>query len=210
MGGAELLQVGGYVLAGGKSSRMGCDKALVELAGQPLIARATEKLRAVCAEVAILSGNDHLAAYGRLVRDLRPGCGPLAGVEAALFDSRSDWNLLLPVDVPFLPAAVLREWAAHITAGPTLRAAYFEVSGRPQPSVLLIHRSVAPRISAAIDRGEYKLLPALVAAAAPALHVERLGGECEDWFANVNTPEELESARRAAGLHDAGRGKRGA
>jgi molybdopterin-guanine dinucleotide biosynthesis protein A len=199
MAGIELLQVAGYVLAGGKSSRMGCDKALVELAGRPLIAHSTEKLRAICAEVAILSDNDQLTAYGRLVRDLRPGCGPLGGIEAALAESMHDWNLLVPVDVPFLPVPVMREWAARIAANPGLRASYFEVGGKAHPSVLLIHRAVAPLISAAVDRGEYKLLPVLAAAACDGLHVERMAGEFEGWFGNLNTPEELEWARRVAG-----------
>ena len=76
--------VGGYVLAGGRSSRMGRDKALLELAGKPLVLHAVTKLRRVCAEVSVLSDNPELARYAPLVRDLHAGCGPMGGIEAAL------------------------------------------------------------------------------------------------------------------------------
>ncbi|XWK49511.1 NTP transferase domain-containing protein [Tunturiibacter empetritectus] len=72
-------EVGGYVLAGGKSSRMGRDKALLELAGKPLVRHAVTKLRRVCMDVRILSGNPELAAYAPIVADLHPGCGPMGG-----------------------------------------------------------------------------------------------------------------------------------
>ena len=189
-------EIGGYVLAGGKSSRMGRDKALLEINGEPLIARATAKLRKVCAEVCILGDKPELAEYAPLVPDLHPDSGPIGGIEAALDHSGFDWNLLMPVDVPFLPVAFLREWVERVIADEALRVAYFEVGGRPQPGLLLIHRKAKPYFSAAIERCEYKLLPALSAAANGMWHVERIEGECESWFTNVNTPEDLENARR--------------
>jgi molybdopterin-guanine dinucleotide biosynthesis protein A len=192
-----LLQIGGYVLAGGRSSRMGTDKAFIELAGKPLIAYATETLRNICAEVSILGSDPKLLPHGRLVPDLHAGCGPIGAIEAALTDSRFDWNLLVPVDVPFLPPELVREWALSVTADLELRVSYFEVGGRAEPGVLLIRRSVRPAISAAIERGDYKLLPALRAAAPGAsLRVEPLREDPEQWFTNVNTPLELDEAKR--------------
>ena len=197
MSATSPAQIGGYVLAGGKSSRMGTEKALLELGGRPLIAHAVAKLQDICAQVSVLSGNPDLAAYGPLVADLHPGCGPISGIEAALAHSRFEWNLLVPVDVPFLPAAFLSDWVQHVVAKQDFRAAIFEAGGRPQPGVLLIHGSAKPHISAAIERGEYKLLPALQAAAhSSLLHIERLDAASASWFTNVNTPEELEAARR--------------
>jgi molybdopterin-guanine dinucleotide biosynthesis protein A len=190
-------QIGGYVLAGGKSSRMGTDKALIEIGGIRLIAHALAKLRAVCAEVFVLGSNPELATYAPLVPDLHPGCGPIGGIDAALAHSKFEWNLVLPVDVPFLPASFLRDWIERVTLQSVYRLAYFEVGGRPQPSVLLIRRDSKPSISAAVQSAEYKLLPALLAAASDsALHVEAVDTAHEYWFTNVNTPEDLELARR--------------
>lgn len=164
-------QVGGYVLAGGRSSRMGRDKALLELAGRPLIAHAVAKLRRVTGEANILAGappgNPALAPYAPEIFDTHPNCGPLGGIEAALRHSTHSWNLILPVDVPFLPATLLEWWIRDVTAERHAQCvvSIFRVDGRPQPGVLMLHRAVRPYLAAALDRGNYKLLPALEDAA---------------------------------------------
>jgi molybdopterin-guanine dinucleotide biosynthesis protein A len=155
-------EVGGYVLAGGKSSRMGRDKALLELAGKPLVRHAVKKLRRVCMDVRILSGNPELAAYAPIVADLHPGCGPMGGMEAALAHSVFEWNLFLPVDMPFLPSAFLLGWLRTWLLEDKsrgVRVRMFTVDGRPQPGFCLLHKDVKPFLSAAIERGEFKLLP---------------------------------------------------
>ena len=119
----EPAAIGGFVLAGGRSSRMGRDKATLDLGGKPLVARAVEKLRRVCAEVKVLSGDPGLEAYAPVVRDLHADCGPMGGMEAALSSSGFDWNLFLPVDVPFLPAAYLEEWVRGTLPGAEERGA---------------------------------------------------------------------------------------
>ncbi|WP_353062860.1 molybdenum cofactor guanylyltransferase [Tunturibacter psychrotolerans] len=159
----DLPPVGGFVLAGGKSSRMGSDKALLELAGKPLVLHATTKLLRVCAEVNVLGGDTALGRFAPLVRDLHPGCGPLGGIEAALRSSKCDWNLVLPVDVPFLPTFLLDNWlwsVLHNSAG-EVRLSMLAVDGAPQPALLIIHREIASYLTAFLERGEFKLLPAL-------------------------------------------------
>jgi molybdopterin-guanine dinucleotide biosynthesis protein A len=168
-------EVGGYVLAGGKSTRMGRDKALLKLAGKPLVQHAVKKLRRVCMDVRILSNNPELAAYAPILPDLHPGCGPMGGMEAALAHSVFEWNLFLPVDVPFLPTAYLRHWVSHalLVRGrhPTLPEGFelpgahalvwmFTVDGAPQPALTLVHREVRSFLTESLERGVYKLLPA--------------------------------------------------
>lgn len=170
-------EIGGYVLAGGQSSRMGRDKAFLELAGKPLILHAVVKLRRVCVDVNILGSNPALDAYAPLVKDVHPGCGPLGGMEAALLHSQHDWNMFLPVDVPFLPTAYLCGWVrqAVLRADGVIRILHqgfempgvhalvwmFRVEGVPQPTVALVHREVRPFLTEALERGEYKLFPVL-------------------------------------------------
>lgn len=157
--------VSGYVLAGGKSSRMGQDKALLELAGKPLVLRAVEKLRQVCAEVSILGNRDELEAYAPLVRDLHEGCGPLGGIEAALAHSPRVWNLFMAVDMPFLPVGFLDAWVRGVVEKEHARVALFTVDGRPQPALCMVHKEVAPFVVEAMSRGEFKLFPVLRSAA---------------------------------------------
>jgi molybdopterin-guanine dinucleotide biosynthesis protein A len=158
-----LPSVGGYVLAGGKSSRMGKDKALLELGGKPLLQHASTKLRRVCAEVSILGNDSALERFGALVRDLHPGSGPMAGIEAALLNSRHEWNVVLPVDVPFLPTALLDSWLWSVLHDPTrnIKLSMMSFGGRLHPALLIVHREIATYLTDSLERGELKLLPAL-------------------------------------------------
>jgi molybdenum cofactor guanylyltransferase len=159
--------VSGYVLAGGQSSRMGSDKALLELAGKPLALHAVVKLRRVCDQVFILGSNPELDDYAPLVRDVHPDCGPIGGIEAALLHSPHDWIVTLPVDVPFLPTAFLDWWIRSTLQAERrgARVSFFTVDGVPQPALLMAHIDVLPFISNAIERGDYKLFPVLLNAA---------------------------------------------
>jgi molybdopterin-guanine dinucleotide biosynthesis protein A len=161
------LPISAYVLAGGKSSRMGTDKALLQLAGKPLIAHAVAKLLRITHHVHILSSNPALADFAPLVPDLHPHSGPIGGIEAALAHTSSDWNLILPVDIPLIPTLFLTRWVQSIAQrrSAPVRIAMFRVFGVPQPTLLLIHRDAAPFLTLAIARGEYKLHPALEIAA---------------------------------------------
>jgi molybdopterin-guanine dinucleotide biosynthesis protein A len=156
---------------------MGRDKALMELGGKPLVLHAVVKLRRVCMEVSVLGDNPALDAYARLVKDVHPGCGPMGGMEAALLHSRYDWNLFLPVDVPFVPTAYLSGWVRQVVhhAGGAIQKLHegfempgvhalvwmFRVEGVPQPTVALVHREIRPFLTEALERGEYKLFPVL-------------------------------------------------
>lgn len=164
-------RIGGFVLAGGQSSRMGTDKAMLPLAGRPLVAHALAKLAPIAATTAILAGaapgNPELARFAPVLFDLHPNCGPLGGIEAALTVSAHPWNLILPVDVPFVPRGLLAWWAERILADPgsPVRIALFRAGDRVQPAVLLLHRDALPFISRAIRDGDYKLLRVLESAA---------------------------------------------
>jgi molybdopterin-guanine dinucleotide biosynthesis protein A len=145
---------------------MGADKALLELVGRPLIEHAVTKLRRVTARVHILSANPAFAVYAPLVPDLHPGTGPIGGIEAALAHTSTEWTLILPVDVPLLPTALLEWWIGTVRRRtPRVGVALFGVEGRPQPTVLLVRREARPVLTRAIAQGEYKLMTALEAVA---------------------------------------------
>ena len=98
----------GWVLTGGRSSRMGRDKALIELEGRPLALRVADSIAGVCGTVTLVGDP---ANYGPLglpgVPDLHPDQGPLAGIEAALSATEADWNLIVACDMPALNPASL-------------------------------------------------------------------------------------------------------
>jgi molybdopterin-guanine dinucleotide biosynthesis protein A len=93
----------GYVLAGGKSRRMGEDKALLPFGGCPLGAWVAERVRQVCGEVAVVGDPAKYAAWGfPVARDIFADCGPLGGIHAALSHSEADLNLVVGCDMPYV------------------------------------------------------------------------------------------------------------
>ncbi len=220
-----MSRVTGYVLAGGRSSRMGQDKAMLDLRGRPLIARAAERLRGVAERVCILGRRPEFADIAEVVPDLREGCGPLAGVEAALEDTRTEWALLMAVDMPFVPRGLLLWMYEGAVAQEDVRVVVFSIEGRPQPALALLHKEVAPSVRDALDRSELKMFPALREAANVLAKAREIAAdevlwmpEIEEsvrgfvteaqwngrghWFENLNTPEELAASAEYAKLLD--------
>lgn len=99
------------ILAGGRSSRMGRDKAWIERAGQPLVVRARDAVREAGADECFISGQ-HGTDYSRLgcpvLLDLEPGLGPLGGIERALAACGSPLLLVVAVDLAGMTAVFLR------------------------------------------------------------------------------------------------------
>jgi molybdopterin-guanine dinucleotide biosynthesis protein A len=155
----------GFVLAGGRSSRMGRDKALLQLGGVSMIERAVSKLRTLTEQVFILGTRAELASFAPLVPDLRESCGPLGGMEAALSRTDCDWSLVMPVDMPFVPAALLRCWASSVLSQPSARVACFVVDEVPQPTLCLLNRQALPFLTDAAEQSRFKLYPVLEDAA---------------------------------------------
>jgi molybdopterin-guanine dinucleotide biosynthesis protein A len=190
---------------------MGRDKALLELAGKPLVWHAVKKLRRMCMDVRVSSANPELAAYAPIVQDLHPGCGPMGGMEAALVHSVFEWNLFLPVDMPFLPSAFIAGWLRNWlreekSMGAVVRM--FTVDGWPQPGFCLLHKDVAPFLSAALERREFKLMPVFEEAGKElalrrgflpgaglwnvpmtGFHATRGTGPGEDWWATTDAQQ---------------------
>jgi molybdopterin-guanine dinucleotide biosynthesis protein A len=124
-------QLGGVVLAGGRSLRMGRDKAWLEVGGKPLLLRQLGLLtEAGLRNIAIAAGPEDrdplpcTPAEIPLLRDLHPGLGPLAGVERGLRwarglrpDPDDGWTLVLAVDLPGMSAGWLRRLIAAIRPG---------------------------------------------------------------------------------------------
>ena len=92
---------------GGESSRMGADKALIRLAGQPLVARALGILREAGLTASIAGARSSLADFAPVIQELDPDLGPLAESAAALASTSARHAVFLPVDLPLLPASLV-------------------------------------------------------------------------------------------------------
>ena len=113
----------GIILAGGKSSRMGADKGLLELGGKPLITYAFQALSGLCTTILISSSSEAYHSFGyQVIEDVFPGIGPMGGIYSALGKSKTEKNLILSCDLPFaskeLMSYILQNSDVHQVAVP--------------------------------------------------------------------------------------------
>jgi len=195
--------VNGFVLAGGRSTRMGKDKALLRYGGRPLIEHAVGLLRAAGLDPHIVGVRPDLVEYAPVIEDLHPGCGPLGGIEAALVSSSSEWNVFLPVDLPFLPVVFLSyliERSGITGASATIPM----LAGRPEPLCAVYHRDLLGGIRESLEVGKHKVMHGIENAAEPSeidvFSLEAVAATHDDWpmepplhrwFQNLNTPTDL-------------------
>ncbi len=168
-----------FVLAGGASRRMGRDKALLPLAGRPLIEQIARCAATVAASVTIVGSPDKYQGLGfDVIPDRRPDCGPLAGIEAALESGRARRNLILACDMPHLNPALLEE----LFGGHADCVVPQTPDGRWHPLCAVWDQSLLPNVRAALDRQEFRVRAALTEVAVQVVAVGHLS--------NANTPEE--------------------
>jgi molybdopterin-guanine dinucleotide biosynthesis protein A len=205
-----MLPVHGFVLAGGMSSRMGRDKALLELQGRPLVEIAVEKLRTFCAQVSIAGNREDLNRFAPVIQETRVMIGPAAGIEAGLRAATQPWVVFIPVDVPMVPEKVLQNWVEDALgmAERGLSASYLIANDVRQPAFCLFRADVLGRVTEAIEEGRRRLNELVdvagiagdgfcVGVDASFFNGEAAASEdVERWFANVNTPEELAPVER--------------
>ena len=203
----------GFVLAGGRSSRMGTDKALLEFGGRPLIAYAIDILAAAKLPASIAGvrpeAQEELAAFAPVITDAEPGLGPLSGVCSGLSATEVEWGVFVPVDVPFLPPSLVVYLLRHarITEAAVTVAS---VNGSPQTFPAVVSRRALPALENELRNGRRGCLASFHAAArhlgqsVSVVSTEVLVqsghvSHCEalavlHWFLNFNTPEDVRLA----------------
>jgi molybdenum cofactor guanylyltransferase len=175
----------GFVLTGGRSSRMGRDKALLPIEGSVLVERTAERVRAAAGSVILIGAPEryrHLELP--LAADLAENCGPIGGLYTALTTTRSDWNLLVACDMPGLTVGFLRELLdAARQHGSTCLVP--QTPSGLHPLCAVYHRRAVLAVESAIEHKHFKmhdLLKVLEAQSFPVADAAQLQ--------NVNTPVE--------------------
>ncbi|MBD2868297.1 molybdenum cofactor guanylyltransferase [Paenibacillus arenilitoris] len=191
--------VHGLILAGGQSSRMGTDKALLPIEGKPLLYRLAAQL-SECADTltVAIGSSEREAVYGgilgkyaagaRMVADRIPDCGPLSGLEAGLSAIADGYAFVVACDMPRLSLPLLQKL---INAAAESGADVVHVAG--QPFHALYHTRTVTEIRRSLEAGDYRLMGLL--SRLKAHSIERQAGESPDVFANLNTPDDYKMYR---------------
>lgn len=152
----DASTITGVVLAGGRSSRFGRDKALLELDGETLLARAVRTLSAVAGEVLVL-GPEHRAGQvpgARVIPDERPGDGPLPALATALRAMRGKRMIAVATDMPLVNPVLLQHLLDR-SVGYDVTVP--RVGSRTQQLHAVYARSCLPAIESQLQAGDLKI-----------------------------------------------------
>lgn len=188
--------VGAAVLAGGRSRRMGRDKALLSLGGAPFLDRILDELAEFQEKLLSVDQTGRYAGVSpewRRVEDRKPGCGPLGGLCAVLEACASDALLVVTCDAPLYRAEMGRwlcggleePWDAAVPAAPD----------GIHPLCAVYRKRCWPALERQLEAGDFRLQNAL-----KGLNVRYLdAAERRGMLCNVNTPEEYRALLSRAG-----------
>lgn len=191
---ADPIKINGFVLAGGKSTRMGQDKAMLRLGNRPLVVRAIGILRPFVHEVKLLAPpNRYENLRASVVSDRWPTQGPLAAVCTGLLDSDAEWNLFLACDLPLISARLITLLINYVRA--TNSDAVVPRSERGwEPLAAAYHTRCQPAFLRAIDEGQRSVVGLLPQLKVDAITQDEMlaAGVRPVEFTNVNTLEDWE------------------
>jgi molybdenum cofactor guanylyltransferase len=189
-----------FILAGGKSTRMGADKAFLQWGEETLLNRTLKLARAVAGEVQIVGDPNKFGRFGcAVVGDVYGERGPLGGIHAALTSSGSELNLMLAVDLPLMRPEFLsylisqaREVGATVTVP--------DAAGGLQPLCAVYRKEFAAAAEESLQAGKNKIDPLFAKVRTRVIEEEELvrAGFSVEMFQNVNTPEDLKQAKAEA------------
>lgn len=179
------MEISGIVLSGGLSTRMGEDKGMTLFNGKSLIDYPLELLLPLCKTVFISTNNEAYARLGYpIVFDLHKNIGPIGGLFSALLSSKTEWNLVLPCDMPSLKKATLKNL---INIGKGNKATVLAASDKLLiPVAGMYHKSVTEQLKLQIEHENYKIQDFLKSIGAIPYVVDDL-----EEIKNINSPSDL-------------------
>ena len=192
MDNVDATDICAVILAGGKSSRMGSNKALLDFGGRPLIGVLVDRIRPITNQILISSNDPTCYEFLNLpvIPDHYRGHGPLAGLHAAMLWNECSLYIALACDLPNLQAPLLRKLASfakgYDVAIPRTK------DGLAHPLCAVYRRTCLPTVENSLLRGVNKMIDILEESSLSIRWVGSEEGQFEDTdLANINTPGDL-------------------
>lgn len=188
-------EITGIILAGGKSSRMGKDKALSDFKGKPLISYAIETLKPLCGTL-IISANQ-TGKYGTfglpVISDEIKNIGPMGGILTCLKHSETQHNLIISCDTPFVGSDLfmhlLRKIENYQVVVPSHETFLIE------PLNAYYNTNLIGEMEKSIWEGNYKLMDFFKKVRFKSVEInEKLPFYKEHLFLNINTLKDIDQA----------------
>ena len=191
------MKTTGIILAGGKSSRMGTNKALLTIDGKTVIERIVNQLDQIVDEIIVVTNQFHDYKFLQLpmVEDKWKGMGPLAGIQAGLNASSTARNLVVACDMPFISIELGKYLLTQLDQ---YQAAVPEISGQLHPLFAAYRKDICEAVSKSLSENQLRMRQLL-----HTIHVKIIENELLDslgisteeiYFFNMNHREEYHKA----------------
>jgi len=186
----HLADVEAFILAGGVSSRIGRDKALLDFGGIPLIVNTVQLVAPLVSRTTVVGPVERYATLGlHVIPDLHSSRkiesarskGPLFGIVTALSNARTPWTLILACDLPYLTAQWLESLAVRALES-NAQAVIPQTARGLEPLAAAYRRECAVPLAQSLASGTHKVTDAL-----KALSIETIPEKDASVLKNMNT-----------------------
>lgn len=178
-----------YILCGGKSSRMGKDKALLDYNGSPFLKHIINAVTPISEAITLVSAlpQHHQLGFPFII-DQKKEMGPVSAISTALEHTKSVWNLIISCDVPLVQTNFLEWLLAQDYAG--FDALIGIVEEQKMPLTALYHKNCATIFKENLEQSQLKVMPILDSLNVNYISIPK---EFHHQLTNINTPAELKS-----------------
>ncbi len=192
MSGYLQQPVNGYILAGGKSSRMGQDKGLMLFNQKPLVQYVLQSLQTVVNKVIIVANNPAYQQFGcEVIEDNRKGIGPAGGIFTAFNHSATEWNFIVGCDMPFISAPAI-EYILHYPSKAQIVIPIYQ--GKPQPLFGKYATSCKEQWGLLLEQNILKLQLLVAHFQTDTINVNPHPLFQDPFFTNINSGNDVENA----------------
>jgi len=183
------MQITGIILSGGKSTRMGTDKALIHINGKTLLKNAIEICSPVCKEILISTNTQEHGNFGtKVISDEFKNCGPLAGIYSCLKSSDTDWNIVISVDAAFVEPAFIQYLINEIADFDAIVP--FHKKGK-EPLISMYHKNGLNEMKKQLESGNFKMHNLLDKINTKFVDSQNWVERFPEIFRNLNHPNDL-------------------
>ncbi|GAB4256097.1 MAG: molybdenum cofactor guanylyltransferase [Vicingaceae bacterium] len=184
------MAIAAFILAGGKSSRMGTDKGLLEYKNKPMIAHVIDAVEPITKDISIITGNNDYKKFNKpLISDIIPEKGPMGGVYTALKRCPGSHALILTCDTPLINTHLINILLEDYKS---FEATYFSFGYKNYPLTAVYKKEVNNIFFNFISSNNLKMNNILQVLTSNRIYLNNTEGKL---LANINTPEQLKNIK---------------
>jgi len=193
----------GIILAGGKSRRIGEDKAFLEIDNKPLIELVVERLKAVFNKIIIVTNDPVKFQFLgiKVVKDVVFNKGPLGGIYTGLLISETKYNFICACDMPFLSSHLLKFMSSEVEGNDVVVPI---VGNFAEPLHSIYSKNCLMPIKRHLENGELRVrdfFPEVKCKYIPENLIRKYDPHLQSFF-NLNTPKMLESVKKEEKINE--------